>query len=102
MTSSEAVLRAWSESSAKALSAALSEMSAKQPQDDLSGDLLEGAAAIAKFLFGDESNTARRRIYHLADLKRQDRLPVFRIGQQIFARKSTLRRWISQRESSVA
>ena len=102
MTPSDAVLQAWSESSAKALSAALSEISAKEPQDDLSDDLLEGATKIAKFVFGDESNKARRRIYHLADLKRNDRLPVFRMGQQIFARKSTLRRWISQRESSAA
>lgn len=92
------VIQAWSESSAKALTAALSEISAQQT-GDLSEDLLEGAAAIAKFVFGDESNKARRRVYHLADLKREDHLPVFRMGQQIFARKSTLLRWIAEREN---
>lgn len=96
------VLQVWSETSAKALSKALSEISAQQAQRDLSDDLLEGAMAIARFVFGDESNTARRRVYHLAGLKRNDRLPVFRIGQQIFARKSTLLRWISERESTAA
>jgi len=96
------VIQAWSESSAKALTAALSEISAQQPNADLSDDLLEGAFAIAKFVFGEDSAKARRRVYHLADLKRGDRLPVFRMGQQIFARKSTLLRWIAEREGGAS
>ena len=76
-------------------------MSAQQAQADLSDDLLEGAMAIAKFVFGEDSGKARRRVYHLSDLKRGDRLPVFRMGQQIFARKSTLLRWIAERESAA-
>ena len=96
------VIQAWSETSAKALSLALSEISAQQAHADLSGDLLEGAMAIAKFVFGEDSLKARRRVYHLADLKRGDRLPVFRMGQQIFARKSTLLRWIAERENVAA
>ena len=42
------VLQVWSETSAKALSKALSEISAQQAQRDLSDDLLEGAMAIAR------------------------------------------------------
>ena len=85
---------------AKALAsrAVLAAMSEGAQQGDLSDDLLEGAAAIAKFVFGNDTHKTRRRVYHLADLKRRDRLPVFRMGQQIFARKSTLLRWIAERE----
>jgi hypothetical protein len=45
-------------------------------------DLLEGAEAIAAFL-----GFKRRQIFHLV---KEHRLPVFRLGQKICARKSTL------------
>ena len=66
----------------------------------LADDLLEGAAEIALFVFGNDSAKARRRVYHLAAMDRSDRLPVFRIGSQIFARKSTLLRSIAEREAT--
>ncbi len=47
----------------------------------LADDLLEGAAQIAAFLFGDGKQ--RRRVYWLAQ---NQSLPVFRIGQSICAR----------------
>jgi hypothetical protein len=54
--------------------------------DDSPGaDLLEGAEAIAKFLFGTERH--RRRVYYLVET---GRLPTFRIGKLIYARKSAL------------
>jgi hypothetical protein len=95
----EQALKSWSETSARSLLSVI-EAQANQPSADLSSDLLEGATAIAKFVFGDESQKSRRRVYHMADMKRGDRLPVFRIGQQIFARKSTLVRWIAAREAA--
>lgn len=59
----------------------------------LSDDLCEGAAEIATFMFGNPGQ--RRRIYWLAE---KQSLPVFRLGQTICARKSTLRDWIAAQE----
>ena len=52
-----------------------------------------GAGEIAEFLFGDASE--RRRVYHLAASRQ---LPVFRLGNVICARESTLLDWITQQE----
>lgn len=95
----EQVIKSWGETSTQSLLAALA-ASTQQAPAELANDLLEGATAIARFVFGDDSSRFRRRVYHLADQKRGDRLPVFRMGQQIFARKSTLIRWIAERESN--
>ena len=60
----------------------------------LSDDLLKGAKEIAEFLLGDSKQ--RRQIYHLAQ---HGRLPVFKIGATICARRSTLLTWIEEQES---
>lgn len=60
---------------------------------DLATDLLRGAEAIAHFLFGDAKQ--RRKVYHLAE---KSRLPVFRLGSLLCARKSVLLQWIEQQE----
>ena len=63
----------------------------------LGDDLLRGAGEIAKFLFGDRKH--RRKVYYLAgDAK--VRLPHFKLGSIICARKSTLLRWIDGKEGS--
>ena len=59
----------------------------------LSCDILEGAAAIAEWLLGTPEQ--RRRIYWLAE---KQSLPVFRLGQTLCARKSTLNQWIGEQE----
>ena len=56
-------------------------------------DLLQGADAIAKFLYGDTRH--RRKIYHLVA---SSRLPVFRLGTMLCARQSTLLTWIEEQE----
>jgi hypothetical protein len=56
-------------------------------------DLLTGADAIAAFM-----GVKPRRIYHLAETQR---LPVFRMGSTLCARRSTLLRWIEDMESSA-
>jgi hypothetical protein len=62
----------------------------------LGDDLLHGAEAIAVFVFGNEKH--RRKIYYYAgDAK--VRLPVFRIGNVICARKSKLIEWIEAQEA---
>lgn len=63
----------------------------------LADDLLKGAAQIAAFVFGDAKY--RRRVYWLVQ---NQSLPVFRIGQSICARPSTLRRWIKEQEAAGA
>jgi hypothetical protein len=59
----------------------------------IADDLIEGAAAIAVFLWGDASK--KRRVYHCADT---GQLPIFRIGEILHARRSTLREFIERRE----
>jgi len=60
---------------------------------DLPSDLLRGADEIAEFLLGDRNQ--RRRVYHLVETSR---LPVFRIGSMICARRSVLLKWIADQE----
>lgn len=64
-------------------------------QPDLCNDLLRGADEIAEFMFGDKSK--RRRVYHL-----MGRLPVFRLGNIVCARKSSLLSMIQDQEVSSA
>ncbi len=69
-------------------------MKAREP-DCIADDLLEGAEAIARFMFG--SADKRRRVYHLA--ARSD-LPLFRLGEVICGRRSTLLAWIAEQEKA--
>lgn len=59
----------------------------------LSGDLLRGADAIAEYLYGDAGQ--RRKVYHLAETSR---LPIFRLGSVLCARRSILIEWIAEQE----
>jgi len=64
-------------------------------QITLANDLLRGADAIAEFVFGSPKH--KRKIYYLAT-EAKLRIPVFRIGAVICARKSTLIDWIERQE----
>ena len=64
-------------------------------ESELYNDLLEGADAIAEFMFGDKAK--RRRVYHL-----MGRLPIFRLGNTICARKSSLLSMIRDQEKASA
>ena len=57
-------------------------------------DILKGAAEIALYVFGDVRD--RRIVYYLVE---HERMPVIRIGRRIFARKSTLDRWLFSKKS---
>lgn len=63
------------------------------PPDKLADDLLRGAEAIAEFLYGDAGQ--RRKVYHLAETSR---LPIFRLGSVLCARRSVLLKWIAEQE----
>ncbi len=61
----------------------------------LGDDLLHGADEIARFVFGDASH--RRRVYYYAS-NAKIRMPIFRIGNVVCARKSRLLDWVSTQE----
>jgi hypothetical protein len=60
---------------------------------EFSADLLRGADKIAEFLFGHTRE--RRKVYHLAETSR---LPVFRLGAVLCARRSVLLEWVRHQE----
>lgn len=62
----------------------------------LADDLLHGADAIAEFVFGNVRH--RRKVYYLATAAKIRRLPVFRMGSVLCARKSKLIEWIEKQE----
>jgi hypothetical protein len=59
----------------------------------LAGDILYGADGIAEFLYGDRK--LRRKVYNLVETAR---LPHFRLGAVICARRSVLLHWIQAQE----
>jgi hypothetical protein len=65
-----------------------SAIKASAQDDKLANDLLRGADQIADFLFGEPGQ--RRKVYHLAETSR---LPVFRLGTKLCARRSVLMAW---------
>jgi hypothetical protein len=62
----------------------------------LAEDLLHGADEIAEFIFGKRGG--RRKVYYLAECAR---LPCFRLGSMLCARKSVITAWIAGQESRV-
>jgi hypothetical protein len=66
----------------------------------LAEDLLQGAEAIALYMFGTVS--AMRVVYRLSsEVKPEDRPPFFKLGRgTLCARKSALLRWIAERETA--
>jgi len=65
----------------------------------LADDVLKGADAIAEFLFGrDDPTRNRRRVYYLAQ---RCKLPIFRFGAVLHARKSTLMEFIAGQETKA-
>jgi len=72
-----------------------SAMTPDREPEPLADDLLEGAGAIAEFMFGDPK--LRKKVYYL---RQSSRLPLFQIGTRLCARKSTLIRWIAAQEET--
>jgi hypothetical protein len=65
----------------------------KSTGQDLAGDLLFGAEAIAQFVFGRKSE--RRKIYNLGET---GALPTFRLGRVLCARRSSIEAMIARRD----
>ena len=66
----------------------------KTGENEFANDLLCGADEIAGFLFGP--NGSRRKVYYLAACTR---IPVFRLGTKLCARRSVLLGWIAGQEN---
>jgi hypothetical protein len=64
---------------------------------ELARDLLRGADEIAEFIFG--ARESRRKVYYLAECCR---LPVFRLGAVLCARRSVLLKWIAAQEGRAS
>jgi hypothetical protein len=64
--------------------------------NELADDILRGADEIAAFIYGERGS--RRKVYYLAECSR---LPVFRLGSVLCARKSVLLKWIAGQERRV-
>lgn len=71
------------------------ERDTRVPAHVITSDILYGADEIAVFLFGDKKY--RRRVYSRIA---SNELPIFRIGANICARRSTLLEWIARREGA--
>ena len=65
--------------------------------DTLADDLIVGAAALARFIYGSDEQRFQRRVYYLCAVAKR-RLPHFRLGSQLAARRSTLLAWIAAQE----
>lgn len=66
-------------------------------ENPLHDDLLIGAAAIADFIYGSTEYKYQRRVYYLTTQSKR-RLPWFRLGSQIAARRSSIMTWIEAQE----
>jgi hypothetical protein len=77
-------------------------VAAMKTEFNLADDIMFGGSVIAEFLTGRSDQKAMRKLYHLAsEVPEADRLPVFRLGGQLCARKTTLLNWIAERERSA-
>lgn len=63
------------------------------PETEFANDTLRGGTEIAEFLFGDPGQ--RRKVYHLAE---NSKIPIFRLGSVLCARRSVLMAWVKQQE----
>jgi hypothetical protein len=59
-------------------------------------DIIVGAEQIAQTIYGDRNK--RRQVYHLAE---RGHLPIFRLGQTLCVRRSTLNRFIADQEQAA-
>jgi hypothetical protein len=66
----------------------------------LADDLLTGAGQIGTYLYGEDNQRNRRRVYRLAtEIAVEDRPPIFRMGDGILrARPSKLLKWVEEKE----
>jgi hypothetical protein len=67
--------------------------------EGLADDLMLGAAAIARDVFGKDNKKNRRKVYHL---HHQGLLGTFKMGGEIAGRRSTIRQKIAELEAGAS
>jgi hypothetical protein len=62
---------------------------------EFSQDMLQGAKAIAMFMYGRCDQKAQRKIFHLVE---KTNFPSFKVGSMICARRSVIIAWVRKME----
>jgi hypothetical protein len=68
---------------------------------DLS-DIVVGAGEMAMFLFGENNQKTRLRIYRLIATRSKDRLPHFRMGTAVVTKREHLVAWALRKKKEMA
>jgi hypothetical protein len=67
-----------------------------KPPEDADEPMIEGAAAIAEFIYHSRAPRYLRKIYYLAE---NSKLPILRLGSRLCLRPSTYKSWIASQEA---
>jgi hypothetical protein len=68
----------------------------KKRSEDADEPMIEGAAAIAEFIYRSREPRYLRKIYYLAQTSK---IPIMRLGSRLCLRPSTYKRWIASQEA---
>jgi len=68
----------------------------EKPSEDTNEPMIEGAAAIAEFIYRSRDARYRRKIYYLVETSK---IPIARLGSKLCLRPSTYRSWIAGQEA---
>jgi hypothetical protein len=68
----------------------------KKPPEDADEPMIEGAAAIAEYIYHSRAPRYLRKIYYLAE---NSKLPIVRLGSRLCLRPSTYKSWIANQEA---
>jgi hypothetical protein len=68
----------------------------KKRSEDADQPMIEGAAAIAEFIYRSREPRYLRKIYYLAQ---NSKIPIMRLGSRLCLRHSTYKRWIASQEA---
>ena len=68
----------------------------KKPAEDSNEPMIEGAAAIAEFIYRSRDARYCRKIYYLAETSK---IPIHRLGSRLCLRPSAYKNWIAGQEA---
>jgi hypothetical protein len=68
----------------------------EKPAEDTNEPMIEGAAAIAEFIYRSRDVRYLRKIYYLVETSK---IPIARLGSKLCLRPSTYRSWIEGQEA---
>ena len=68
----------------------------EKPSEDSNELMIEGAAAIAEFIYRSRDARYRRKIYYLAETSK---IPIHRLGSRLCLRPSAYKNWIAGQEA---